>query len=326
MILDRRSFLAGAASFAAYAATVRAQAASCPFRLAVITDEISTDFDHACYVASHDFGLHWVEVRGSLGAPDKITDAQIGDARKILAKYSLKVTDIGSPLFKSDFPGAPLSKDSPNKDPNKIPADLSKQQAMMERLVDVAKMFDADRIRCFDFWRLEDPAPFRKAMNAELDKAATFYAKHDLKLVLENEMACNTGSGKEAAATLAAVPNPNLMLNWDPGNSGSFPGDVPFPTDYAMLPKKRIGHVHVKSVRQKPGGARGFEWQPVGQGDIDWVGQLKALKADGYRAGVSLETHWHGAPATDTMTVGEASTRISMAGLKECLTKAGISC
>ena len=35
-----------------------------PFRVAVITDEISQDFDHACFVAAREFGMQWVELRG----------------------------------------------------------------------------------------------------------------------------------------------------------------------------------------------------------------------------------------------------------------------
>ena len=33
--------------------------------------------------------------------------AQITEAQKILRKYNLQVTDIASPLFKTDWPGAP---------------------------------------------------------------------------------------------------------------------------------------------------------------------------------------------------------------------------
>ena len=33
--------------------------ASCPFRLAVINDELTQDFDRACQIASKDFGLQW---------------------------------------------------------------------------------------------------------------------------------------------------------------------------------------------------------------------------------------------------------------------------
>jgi sugar phosphate isomerase/epimerase len=131
-------------------------------------------------------------------------------------------------------------------------------------------------------------------------------------------MACNTGSGKEAAAVLPEIREPNFMLNWDPGNSATFPDDTPFPNDYKMLPKHRIGHCHCKDTIRKPDGK--FEWAPVGGGIIDWVGQFRALQRDGYHFAVSLETHWRGGGTP------EASTRISMKGLKEALAKAGISC
>jgi sugar phosphate isomerase/epimerase len=63
-----------------------------------------------------------------------------------------------------------------------------------------------------------------------------------------------------------------------------------------------------------------YEWAPVGSGVVDWVGQFRALKRDGYHYAVSLETHWRGAGTA------EASTRISMQGLKSSLKKAGITC
>ncbi len=176
-----------------------------------------------------------------------------------------------------------------------------------------------DRIRCFDFWRLEDQKPYRKEINARLDAAATKCAKQGIVLVLENEMACNTGSGAEAVETLAAVPNRNLMLNWDAGNSGTFAGDVPYPDDYDRIPKGRIGHVHVKNVRRSPDLKGGYEWQPVDQGLVDWPGQFQALKRDGYARAVSLETHWHGGGTP------EASTRRSFQGMMDCLQRAGLT-
>ncbi len=35
----------------------------CPFRLAVINDEITQDFEKACQIVAGDFGLHWIELR-----------------------------------------------------------------------------------------------------------------------------------------------------------------------------------------------------------------------------------------------------------------------
>ena len=37
--------------------------AKSPFKISVITDEVSQDFGHACEVASQRFGMGWVEIR-----------------------------------------------------------------------------------------------------------------------------------------------------------------------------------------------------------------------------------------------------------------------
>jgi len=40
-----------------------AGASTCPFRLAVINDEITQDFEKACQIVSGEFGLGWIELR-----------------------------------------------------------------------------------------------------------------------------------------------------------------------------------------------------------------------------------------------------------------------
>jgi sugar phosphate isomerase/epimerase len=317
---SRREFLAGLGAAAALAQPRAAQAfAGCPFRLSVINDEISQDFDHVCYVASHDFGLKWIELRGMWDKNiSELDAAQVDQARAILAKYNLRVTDIASPLFKTDWPGAPLSKESPKRDQFHADFDFKQQDALLEHCIGLAKSFSTDRIRCFDFWRLEDQKPYREAINHKLSEAARTCAKQNLILLLENEMACNTATGAEAAATLKAVPETNFMLNWDPGNAATFAGSMPYPNGYKLLPKQRIGHCHAKNVIRKAEGK--WEWAPVGEGVVDWAAQLKALQRDGYHYAVSLETHWRGAGTP------EASTRISMKGLKDALAKAGLNC
>jgi L-ribulose-5-phosphate 3-epimerase len=322
MFSSRREFLAGAAAVGTVAFTSQAllaAAASCPFRVAVINDEISQDFDHACSVAAHDFGLQWIEIRGMWNKNITALDAnELVEAKRTLAKYNLRVTDIASPLFKVDWPGAPLSKLSENRDQFHADTEFKQQDALLDHCIELVKTFSTDRIRCFDFWRLEDVKPYRAAIDDKLRDAARRCAKDNVLLILENEMACNTATGAEAAAALSAVTEPNFMLNWDPGNAATFPDTIPFPKGYEMLPKHRIGHCHAKSVVRKPDGK--WEWAPVGQGVVDWVGQLRALQKDGYRHAVSLETHWRGAGTP------EASTRVSMAGLKDALAKAGTGC
>jgi sugar phosphate isomerase/epimerase len=291
---------------------------TCPFRLAVINDEITQDFEKACQIVSGDFGLHWIELRSMWDKNvTELDSKQVEDVRKILEQHKLRVTDIASPLFKTDWPGAPRSSQSQTRDQFHADFDASAQDKLLERCIALAKSFNTDRIRCFDYWRLDDPKPYRAAIDAKLRQAAERCAKDNIILLLENEMSCNTATGEESAAVLKAIPNKNFMLNWDPGNAAAL-GSVPYPAGYQLLPKDRIGHCHCKDVVTKPD--HKYDWAPVGAGNVDWVDQLQALQRDGFRYGLSLETHWRGAGTP------EASTRISMDGLKKALTKAGISC
>jgi sugar phosphate isomerase/epimerase len=291
---------------------------SCPFRLAVINDEITQDFERACQIVARDFGLQWIELRSMWNKNVTELDAkQIDDARKLLDEHKLRVTDIASPLFKTDWPGAPRSSQSETRDQFHADFDATAQDKLLEHCISLCQSFNTDRIRCFDFWRLDDQKPYRAAINSKLQQAADRCAKDHIILLLENEMSCNTATGEEAAATLKAIPNKNFMLNWDPGNAAAI-GSTPYPNGYAALPKDRIGHCHCKDVITKPD--HKYDWAPVGGGSVDWVPQLQALQRDGFRYGLSLETHWRGAGTP------EASTRISMDGLKKTLNKAGISC
>jgi sugar phosphate isomerase/epimerase len=285
------------------------------FRVAVINDEISQDFGRACEVVAREFGMSWIELRGMWNKNILDLDAkEIAEAQRILKKYELSVTDIASPLFKVDWPGAPASKFSPKSDKFHADFGFDQQQDVLRRSIELAKQFQTDRVRCFDFWRLEDQAPYRKAINEKLRDAAATASKSGITLVLENEMTCNTATAAEAAQVLAAVREPNFMLNWDPGNAAAA-GETPYPDGYRLLPKGRIGHCHCKDVIRKPDG--GYEWAAMGTGVIDWVGQFRALREDGYRLATSLETHWRGGGTL------EESSRQSWAGMQKELRAAG---
>ena len=311
----RREFLAGMAAMTAAKAASRfvpPSEASSPFRISVINDEISQDFGHACEVASREFGMEWMELRGMWKKNIvSLDEKEVVEARRILEKYKLKVTDIASPLFKVDWPGAPKSKFS---EARSFGANftLEQQDEVLERAMEMAKAFQTDRVRCFDFWRLDDQAPYRAAINQKLREAAGKAAKQGIILVLENESACNTATAAEAAQVLAAVQSSSLMLNWDPGNAAAS-GEIPFPDGYNLLPKERIGHCHCKDAVRK---GKKYDWAPMGGGIIDWAGQFKALKRDGYRYAVSLETHWNGGGSP------EECSRKSWAGMKKLLLQA----
>jgi sugar phosphate isomerase/epimerase len=319
---SRRNFLATLGGAAASSLLCRSGFGGSPlpamtsrFKLSVITDEITQDFGHALEVASKEFGLAYIELR-SLWNKNIINldEKETAEVRRLLEKFSLQVTDIASPLFKTDWPGAPTSKYSPKTPQFGADYNFAQQGEVLERSIAIAKALGTDRVRCFDFWRLDDPKPFRDAMDSKLRDTAVQAAAKQITLLLENEFACNTATGTEAVRTLQAVQSPNFKLNWDPGNA-AYRGEIAYPDGFADIPKERIGHMHCKDVVRKADGT--FEWAAMGRGIIDYVGQFRALVQAGYSGTMSLETHWKGAGSE------EESSRQSMAGMKEQLKKAG---
>jgi len=320
---SRRHFLAalGGAVAASILRGSRSGAAPLPpmsgrFKLSIITDEIAQDFGHALEIASKEFGLGYVELRTMWNKNViNLDERETAEVRRLLEKAGLQVTDIASPLFKTDWPGAPLSKYSPKAPQFGVDYGFAQQDEVLERSIAIAKSLGTDRVRFFDFWRLDDPKPFRDAIDGKLRDTAAQAASKKITLLLENEIACNTATGAEAARTLQAVQSPNLKLNWDPGNA-AYRGEIAFPDGFAKIIKDRIGHVHCKDVVRKADGT--FEWAAMGRGLIDYVGQFRALAQAGYAGTMSLETHWKGAGSP------EESSRQSWAGMKKLLGEAGV--
>jgi sugar phosphate isomerase/epimerase len=316
--ISRRSFVRRASgSAAALSLTPRMFAAASAFKVGVISDEISQDFDHACFVIAKEWKLGFVELREIWGKNlQVISEAQIAEAQKILARYGLAVTDVSSPLFKVNWPGAPASKYADKADLHGADETTFQQQdEVLERSISLAKQFRTDKVRCFDFWRIDDVKPHRAAINAKLQEAAEKAGRQNVMLVLENEFACNTATGREAAATLGGVTSRNLALNWDPGNAVMRGEMDAFPGGWDAIPKNRIHHCHVKNAVKD--GAGKIVWSPVDVGIIDWTAQFRALKGIGYSNAVNLETHWK-----DGKSAESSSTR-SWEGMRKDLEQAG---
>lgn len=285
------------------------------FKLSVLTDEISQDLGHACEVAAREFGLGWVELRAMHNKNIMSWDAHdVAEARAILEKFQLRVSEIASPIFKTDWPGAPKSPFSPKSPQFGADFTYEQQNELIERAIELAKAFSTPYVRVFDFWRLADQAPHRAAIDDRVREAAIRVGRKGVTFTLENELACNTATGAEAARLLGAIGERSLMLNWDPGNAAAR-GEKPYPDGYAKIPKDRIGHLHCKDVVDLGNGRTA--WAAMGRGIIEWAGQFRALRKDGYAGALSLETHWRLKSGTP-----EESTRQSMAGMKALLQQA----
>jgi sugar phosphate isomerase/epimerase len=122
-----------------------------------------------------------------------------------------------------------------------------------------------------------------------LGQAAQVAAQNGIVLLLENEHACNVGTGRELRRLLREVDSPNLRGIWDPGNAFVL-GETPFPDGYQEV-RGLFPHMHIKDARTNEQTGR-LEWMPVGGGSIDFKGQFDALRQEKYDGTMSLETHY----------------------------------
>ena len=311
-MISRRAVLAGLGAAAATQIQWLRAASTMPFNLSILTDEISQDFAHACDVASREFGLGLVDLREAGGKNIMKWDAaQIAEVRQVLDRFKLRVACIASPVFKVDWPGAPKSSHSPTRDQFGADFTVDQQNDLLEHAFDLARTFNTDRIRIFDFWRLDDQAPHRQAIDEVIRGAAAKAGKRGLTLVLENEYACNTATGAEAARLLKAIPDQALEITWDPGNA-QFRDETPYPGGYAAIP--------TGPYRPRPLQGRGAQRRRQEMG-VDRNGKRRdrldrpVPRAQERRlpARLTLETHWRGAGTP------EESSRQSFAGMKRLL-------
>ena len=118
---------------------------------------------------------------------------------------------------------------------------------------------------------------------------------------LENEHACNVGTGAEAARMLAAVDHPALGRDLGSGERldprrDAVPG--------RLRDCSRTNASSTSTPRTASSTGHTPTWGPLGEMAVDWRGQIAALVRDGYTGAISLETHWRG-PNGDRL---EAST------------------
>jgi L-ribulose-5-phosphate 3-epimerase len=261
------------------------------FAIAAITDEFATDDLDVALGAMSEIGMTGAELRVVSGRNIiDLTDDEVARARARVEAHGMRVLSIASPLLKCVLPDGPAIDERFQQDVFGSAYTFEDQPRLTRRALEIAEKAGAGIIRVFSYWRTVDPEAVHDRVAQALGHLADQALDRGLIIGLENEHACNVGTGIEAARMLAAVDHPALKLIWDPANAAIL-GEIPYPHGYESLPSARIVHVHAKDCRvrdHKP------TWGPLGEMDIDWKGQIAALVRDGYAGSISLETHWRG--------------------------------
>jgi sugar phosphate isomerase/epimerase len=281
------------------------------FKLGIINDEVSYDLEVALRFLK-TYGLSWIELR-ELWQEDHyvtaLTKKELRRVKDLLEKYQIKVSVIATYLYKCPLPGSQLGIT-----PEKSYYKYSQQNDVLKRAIEIARFLDCHSLRVFSFWRTRHPQAVYRQVVDHLQRATELGQKAGMRILLENETSCNVGTGAELKRIATEIPSEFFGINWDPGNASAL-NEVPYPAGYEQLPADRIFHCHLKDIRANTG-SHEHPWLPIGKGEIDFLGQLRALDKAGYQGTLSLETHY--IPPGGT---AEDGSHESMKGLLEVIAK-----
>ena len=284
----RRHFLRLAASLSA-ACYLPGASFDYPWKLGIITDEVSPDLTRVLASFYPKYGLKWAEIRNvrlegrSRYVYKDANAAQLRQIKKQLDDAGVAVSVLDSGIYKTTLPGTtPLGANA--SDLNPAEGEFKSQLDDLKRAAEAAHTLGTNRVRIFTFKRVADPDSIFDQICDNLQKAIAVAKQQGIILLVENEFDCNVGTGAETARLFRTITDRTLMHNWDPGNCYEA-GEQPFPKAWDQLDHSRIAHIHLKD-------GKGKSWKPIGGGEIDFVGQFKALKQMHYSHTLSLETHY----------------------------------
>lgn len=278
-------------------------------KIGVITDEISPHLEEALAWAQ-ERNLDYVDLRDVEGENIcELPEEKIAEIESVLARYGLPVKTICPQLFR-----AMLNAEEIRRTPRDVvsisdaaTSDFARHLQLLHRALHLAGRFNAPFIRTFAFWRQEETEAAFPVLLRALRQAAAAARRAGRVLLLENEAVTFATSGGEAARLIEAVGDSGLAAIWDPGNAFYHPGEIPYPDGYLSL-KPHIRVIHAKDANEA-----GFT--VLGEGAVDWAGQLAALQRDGYGGCISVEPR-RAFPGGTVKDASEAILAYLRAGLK----------
>jgi sugar phosphate isomerase/epimerase len=282
--MRRREFLAGLAAAPVLCAKSRIDRS----RIAVITDEACTSEADSVAFAKQ-YGLRWLELRGVPGGNGhymRQSDEQLKQTTRLFKDNGIRVSFLNSPMFKITLPGTepvfrrPETAEAREKRIARHQVEFDRRKEDFQQAFHAAHLLETDKIRVFTFLRTAEPVKFNQQIADVIGELAELASKEKIRLLVENESACNVVSCAEVATFLKLLPEKTVGLNWDPLN-GTSQKETPYPDGYKLLPVKRLWNVQMK----------GHSLLDPAQ-KLDWAGIFSALSRDGYNGQIGLETHY----------------------------------
>jgi sugar phosphate isomerase/epimerase len=149
-----------------------------PWKLGVITDEVSPDLGEALKTFYPKYGLRWAEIRDlQLGGKNKYvyksaTKQEIEDIRKQLDDAGVKLSVLDTAFYKIALPGtSPLHQGAAELNPAE--GEFARQIDELKRAAAAAHALGTQKVRIFTFLRVADLDAVFDRIVEELHNALT---------------------------------------------------------------------------------------------------------------------------------------------------------
>ena len=241
-------------------------------KIGFVTDEISTDINVALQKCD-EWGVDTVELRTlTTGRVPFISKEEKNNLLLLKMKYNLEVSALSPGIFRLGY-----------HEKEKLKYDYDKT---LPESIKLCEELGCKKIIIFGFRRadLTDETDMDNVIN-EFGKVADIARRYDIKVAIENGYDSWCKESSRILKIMKSVNLPNLGINWDPGNAIG-DNEKPYPETYEKI-KDHIFNLHVKDTKYN----NGFSCHVIGEGGVDWDGQIKAVMNDHPSINMSIETH-----------------------------------
>lgn len=246
-------------------------------KLAIPTDAISMDVETA-FLVGQDWGINFFELKRLFNK--RLPSFEKSDIEYIKNSVKKNRTTICS-LSPGFFKG-------------KIESELTKNEMNnFEKIINYSEELETDKIIVFGFDNQSlDNLDHDKVLSQMLNIYENLLKrciKKKITLLIENDRGHLSNNENVLVKLLENLPSENFKINWDPCNCIGEKNTIkPYPDFYNLI-KDRIGHIHIKDAIKFENKYKNIM---IGKGEVDWKGQIDALKKNKYSGYYVVEPHF----------------------------------
>ena len=247
------------------------------FKLAIPTDAISMDIETS-FLVGLDWGINSYELKRLFNKRlPSFEKSDIEYIKNSVKKNNTKICSLSPGIFKGKIDSSLTEKEINNFD----------------KILDYTEEFNTDKIIVFGF----DQQGFDNLKKKKIiSQIVSIYEnllekciKKKITLLVENDRGHFANNKDILVEILEYLPSDNFKINWDPCNCiGEKNSAKPFPDFYNSI-KDRIGHLHIKDAIKLE---EKYKNIMIGEGEVDWKGQINALKKNNYSGYYVIEPHF----------------------------------